>query len=144
MNLPAESEINVHGSLDERTAVEHFLGKSVAEAELLFRENSAYYQEDLMWMGPRAFSYYIPAAVRYLESEDARGDAQLVSALYDIISFRADTDPEGFAPALDPVREGLAYVIGAFDKFEVDRSIYGDLLTRYRELAAALGPPGRA
>lgn len=38
--LPTCREINVYDSLDERSACEHFLGKTLEEAEALFRENS--------------------------------------------------------------------------------------------------------
>lgn len=59
MPLPTRQDINVHDSLDERSACEHFLGKSLLEAETLFRENSLYYQEDLMFMGASAFRFYL-------------------------------------------------------------------------------------
>ena len=62
-----------NGSLDEGSACKHFLGKTLTEAEALFREASLYYQEDLMWMGPRAFQFYLPAALNDLKSEAARG-----------------------------------------------------------------------
>ena len=55
--IPTANDINVHGSLDEEVACDHFLGKTLDEAEALFRANSLYYQEDLMWMGPRAFVF---------------------------------------------------------------------------------------
>src|SRR3981081_234663 len=80
--LPTRDEINVHGSPDEESACEHFFGKTQAEAERLFRSNSAYYQEDLMWMGPRAFHFYLPAAASYVMSDAARGDGDFVSCLH--------------------------------------------------------------
>lgn len=46
MSLPTRQDINVNDSLDERTAYKHFLSKSLTEADALFAENSAYYQED--------------------------------------------------------------------------------------------------
>ena len=54
--LPTAEEINVFDSLDERCAVKNFLGKDLDQAQALFREISLYYQEDLMWMGPKAFA----------------------------------------------------------------------------------------
>jgi hypothetical protein len=58
MRPPTREEINVYDSLDERVAVERFLGKNLEEAEALFGENLCRYTEDLMWMGPVAFRYY--------------------------------------------------------------------------------------
>src|SRR6185437_15714897 len=59
-HLPTAEEINVFDSLDELDAVEHFLGKDLEQAQSLFRENFLRYQEDLMFMGPKAFQFYVP------------------------------------------------------------------------------------
>jgi hypothetical protein len=58
MTLPTRQDINVHDSLDEPSAGEHFLGKSMEEAEALFRESSPFHQEDLMFTGASAFRFY--------------------------------------------------------------------------------------
>ncbi len=134
--LPTEDDINVHGSLDELAARDHFLGKSVDEAEELFRDNSAHYQEDLMWMGPRAFQFYLPAVLNYLRSSDSAGDDHVISCLYKIVVFRAGQD--GFSLAVGRVQELVDYVIDSYPKFEVDRDVYGDLLGKYQALKIKL------
>ena len=53
--------------LDERSALEHFFGKSREEALALFRDNFCYYVEDLTYMGDKAFFYYLGAVRDYLE-----------------------------------------------------------------------------
>jgi hypothetical protein len=59
MSLPTAREINpIPEDLDGRCAERHFLGKTLDEAEALFRENSLCYQEDLMFMGVSAFRFY--------------------------------------------------------------------------------------
>jgi hypothetical protein len=136
MELPTESDINVYNSQDELAARDHFLNKTVEEAEALFRDNSAYYQEDLMWMGPRAFAYYLRAALRYLQSPHSVGDDHMIDSLYEIIRFRSDQ--EDFSLALDGVKELADYVISHYDKFNVDREIYGDLLEKYKQLESQL------
>ena len=78
MDIPTREDINVYGSLDEQAACDHFFGENLKEAEDLFRENSQFYQEDLMWMGPRAFRYYVNAAINYLQSESAGGDSDVL------------------------------------------------------------------
>jgi len=40
MPIPSREDINVYGSLDERVACEHFLGKNLDEAEALFSRTS--------------------------------------------------------------------------------------------------------
>ena len=67
MTIPSHQDINVYDSLDERSACEHFLGKSLDEADALFRENWLYYQEDLMFMGISAFRFYVQAAIRFIQ-----------------------------------------------------------------------------
>lgn len=136
MNIPSESDINVYNSLDEIVARDHFLGKTVEEAEELFRENSAYYQEDLMWMGPRAFTYYLQSVINYLKSEYAADDDHIISCLHNIIVFRAEE--ERFLLAVDRVRELVNYVIDSYDKFNVDQDIYGNLLEKYKKLKSQL------
>jgi hypothetical protein len=136
MRLPTEDEINVHNSLDEISASQHFLNKTLEQAEDLFRENSAYYQEDLMWMGPRAFAFYLQAAINYLRSEHSAGDAHMIDCLHEIVVFRSDE--EGFLLAIDRINEMIDYVIDNYDKFDADKDIYGDLIGKYTELQSQL------
>jgi hypothetical protein len=65
--LPTAEEI-ANDSLDGRYAIKHFLGKTLAEAEELFAEGCAHgipltYTEDLYFMEPVGFRFYIRAAV---------------------------------------------------------------------------------
>lgn len=131
-DLPSERDINVHGSLDEVVAAEHFLGASIEQAEVLFRTDSGRYQEDLMWMGPRAFAYYLQAAIQYLRSEHSAGDVEFVAALLDVVRFRRDEEEFGLASG--PVTELVSYVTRNIDKFAVDGDDGDDLLADYRQL----------
>ena len=65
--LPGESDINVCDSPDERSAVKNFLGKSVEDILLRIPGEYQSLQEDLAFMGPRAFAYYAEAWERFLE-----------------------------------------------------------------------------
>lgn len=134
--LPTKQDINIHDSLDERTAAEHFLNKTLAQAEAMFLENSLEYQEDLMWMGPKALGFYLPAVLGYLQSDASTGDAQLISSLEAMLEFRLEQ--EGISVAAGPARELVDYVISHYEKFEVDPGVYSDLLKSYRQLKARL------
>lgn len=98
--LPTRQEINVYDSLDERSACEHFLGKTLEEAEALFRENSLYYQEDLMFMGASAFRFYVQAAINYIQSESAIGDGAIISCFASILEHRLEHEPQALAPVI--------------------------------------------
>ncbi len=139
MTLPSQEEINVYNSLDEATASEHFYNKTLEEAEALFRKNSLCYQEDLMWMGPKAFRFYLPAAINYLQSDAAADDSDLVNALYGIIEFREGE--EDFHLALEAINRLIEYVLSDYQKFNIYEDIYGDLFGKYRSLQARLNSP---
>jgi len=59
--------------LDERVALENFLGKDVEGAIALFRDNDLFYISDLMWMGDYAFRYYFLALNTYIQRESEKG-----------------------------------------------------------------------
>jgi hypothetical protein len=132
--VPTLNEINVFNSLDERTAAAHFLGKNLQQAEELFRENFLYYQEDLMWMGPKAFCYYVPAAVAYLISAASDGDSDAASSFCGVLEFRLDDDREAMLPVFAHLRGALEFIISNYAKYGCDLAIDGDVASRYRTL----------
>ena len=144
--LPTAEEINpTPGCLDEECACRNFLGRTRREAEELFRDNLLHYSEDLLWMGPRAFEFYVRAAIDYLKSEHARGDCDGVSAFHGTIELRARHDD---LPAIPALIEALGYIIREFDRFGASIDIYGHLRAEYRALLewlrAKQAPPGSA
>lgn len=132
MKLPTKKQINVFNSLDEIKACDHFFNKTIEEAELLFLENSAYYQEDLMWMGIKAFKFYLEAVIHYLSSDAANEDDHFIDCLYAIISFRENE--ADFSIAKESVMRMVDYIITNYDKFSVSSEVYGDLLSKYKLL----------
>lgn len=138
--LPTASEINVFDSLDEQHAAKHFLGKDLEQAEALFRENFLYYQEDLMFMGPKAFAFYVRAAIRYLLSAESDYDADAANTFCGLIEFRLDTEPAEIAPVGPLIREGILGMLENFERYTCDGAIYGDVAARYRALIPRLEP----
>ncbi len=132
MKLPTKTEINLHNSLDEQNACSHFYNKTLEQAEVMFRKNSLYYQEDLMWMGVRAFSFYLQAVNSFLQSTYSTGEDHFIDALHGTIKFRMKE--KEFYLAIDDVKILIAYVIDNYEKFEVEQGIYGDLLEAYNVL----------
>lgn len=137
--IPTEAEINVYDSLDERAAVKRFLGKDLEQARALFRENFLYYQEDLMWMGPVAFQFYVPAAISYLLSKDADLDAGAASSFCGLVEHRLENEPDVIAPVGSIIREGIIGILKDFDRYDSEEDIYGDVPGRYRVLLSKLG-----
>lgn len=136
--LPTREEINVHNSLDEQTACADFFGKTITQAELLFRENALIYQEDLMFMGPVAFCYYLPAFVRYICGEHSINDSDAISCFIGLVEYRFDRESQMMLTICDELLTACDYVIGEYDRFDVGESIYGDLRLRFASFASKL------
>jgi hypothetical protein len=121
-------------NLDEKLAAEHFLGKTVSEAEDLFQENAIHYAGDLMWMGDKAFACYFPAFSRFLESSHADGDADVLNSLASIIAFRVEYESQSIIGTRPVVLSTLGYCLDNYSKFGVNVAIYGDLRSKLIEL----------
>lgn len=102
--LPRKEDINVYDTLDERSAVRSFLGKTREDIlQRLPREYESL-QEDLAFMGPVAFAYYAPAweeFCRTLPSDNPEETEDIVRWTLCIISIRSngleDETPESIA-----------------------------------------------
>ena len=146
LGLPSEGDISPRfrsgtESFDEECAREDFLGKTLEEAEGLFRENALRYQEDLQWMGAAGFRFYIRAFGNYLKSEASAGDSDAVSCFTWVIEWRLE-NPRSIAPVARELREVCAHVVEYWERYEVDEALLGDLRDRYRNLIRVLGELG--
>lgn len=139
--LPSSEEINVFDSLDEQCAVRHFLGKSLEQAQALFRENFLYYQEDLMFMGPKGFCFYVTAAIGYLLSKESDGDSDAANTFCALIEFRLTHERAEISASEPAIRKAILGMLADFERYHCDSNIYGDLPKRYRKLLAKLGGP---
>ena len=136
--LPTADEIMLTGSPDEQYALKHFLGKTIDQARSLFAENFLRYQEDLTHMGPVAFRYYLPAALKYVASEAADGESDAASSLCQVIESRLEKEPGELSPIKAILRDGIASILEDFVRYDCEPSIYGDVASRYRTLLSGL------
>jgi hypothetical protein len=75
-HLPSQKDFDPWGGhLDAQSAWQNFGGLDLDAAYRRFIENPSYYQEDFMFMGPRAFAFYFPVVDRYLR--EVRNDDPL-------------------------------------------------------------------
>ena len=133
-SLPSEQDINVYDSLDEKTAVQHFLGKDLQDAEVLFRDSLFIYHEDLMSMGPVAFCFYVRAYINYLRSDFSLDDCHNASAFRMLLDYRLDTDPDDISSVIPVLLEAVEYMIANMDKFSIFPDIDGNLAEKYAAL----------
>ena len=114
MKLPSEDEINAHGSLDEIRASANFLGKTLQQAtEMLL----AYPHDacvDLLHMGPKAFDFYLQAALEALKV----ADYDLAAEIYFMASTREDIGT--LHQGAERVVQILDYIIAHPERFDVD------------------------
>lgn len=120
--------------LDEKCAIEHFLGKSIDEASLLFKDNALYYENDLMHMGGKAFAFYLPSLKPYLESSESDLDSDIVNSVLVTIRSRLEFDGESICLAKTSISDLLIYCLDNYPKFQVDVDIYGDLESELRRV----------
>ncbi len=137
--IPTQQEINVFNSPDEQIACDNFLGKSLDEAQRLFVENSIYYQEGLMWMGPAAFRFYVKAAIRYIKSPEAKEDSGMISCLASILEFRLEYESKDeLAPVAAELASACRFILAHWSFFDVIPEVYVGLKDRYLALEKSL------
>ena len=132
--MPTKAEINVKDTLAEQAACEHFLGKSLPEAEALLCGDSFLYQEDLLWMGPRAFRYYIQAAVQYVVSPASQNDAEFTTCLATILQTRLVQKSPEYAPIASTLSTLCEYILGNPEKFNFAAGSWPPLQAHFHSL----------
>lgn len=135
MRLPTAREINpAPHDLDGKCAERHFFGKTLDEAEGMFREAFLLYQEDLMFMGPAGFRFYVQAAINYIRSDAAAGDPDVINYFASILEHWLEFEAEELKPVAPQLASVCRYIVEHYDKFEVAPKIYGDLRSRFLAL----------
>ncbi|MDF1839644.1 MAG: hypothetical protein P1V35_17390, partial [Planctomycetota bacterium] len=128
-SLPTLLEISPTNGLDldEKCAINHFLGKTRIEASELFMENALHYGEDLMWMGEKAFAYYLPALFPYVRSSKSVDDTWVVTGTISILGHRLQYGPSSIELAKESVLWILYYFRDNLERFgpdpQVDRNM---------------------
>lgn len=136
--IPTRRDINIHDSLDERVAERNFFGKDLQQAEAMIRGRLDVYAEDLMWMGPAAFCFYVEAAAVYLLDPTATVDDDELDSFCCAAAFQA----EHHLAAIESVRPRLLEVIrktlgeATARRSKLDDG--GELERQYRELQLRL------
>ncbi len=136
--LPRESEWHSEEwTIDTASAHKHFFGKSLEEAEKLFRENSILYQEDLMWMPFIPCCYYLQTYSRYLLSDSSARDSDGASCYITLIEWLAEDVrriPVDLKTLIDRTLQRLA---SDQQSFEADITIYGSFEERVGKIKRA-------
>lgn len=80
--------------LDERCAIQHFLGKTREEVLLMIQDDMINYEEDFACMGVLAFCYYMPSILQVIKNinpDDERLEEAIAAVLF-ILEMRYLSD----------------------------------------------------
>lgn len=133
--IPDEDDWHSEGwDLDIPYAYEHFQGKDVAEATRLFAQCSLTYQEDLMWMPSRCFTYYIHAYLEYLLSAESAQDSDGASCFFALIGHKLEFTPRDIVPIWPAIASILTRLSENQAFYDASPDIYGDFPTRANAL----------
>ncbi len=137
MSIPSKSNWGVieNNNLDAEWAFKHFAGKSLTEAEEMFRENALYYQEDLISMPPIAFNYYAPVFAKYIFSDNAKEDSDGASSfLHMIIELLKDNRSLTTNETERTLLAAAQIVASKQDFYDADIDIYGEFSELYDQI----------
>jgi hypothetical protein len=142
MNLPTQKDINpIPEDLDGQCAVRNFLRKTRDQITREFAEHGMSYQEDLMFMGSRAFCFYFPAAVDYLAGSQGSTDADVANCLVSVVEHRLEYDSLEIRDAFPDIFRFADHLLAHYDAFALDPDIYGDLRPRLRAIRQTCAEP---
>jgi hypothetical protein len=156
MNIPSEEELVDRNDINAPYVCGWFLGKSADEAYEMFRSDSDGGGRDFWPGGFEAFAnlsvrgleYYLPPAIRYVQSRESAGNGDFVRGLLSSVSthlynepirrvWSPQLPPNALPPAVvDSIRELAEYVRINLEKFGLHE---GDLATAMLEIKAV--PP---
>lgn len=139
LQIPTVEDFYYDGELDEQWAIDHYLGRDIDfTVNRYYTLDSLSMVQDFTLVGTKAFRYYIFGAFRFLQDPRSTGEHDVYAALPDIISKKIDEDPKAFVPIKTYLLKFCDWAAENYPKFEIDDyvDIYGDICTRYRELAS--------
>lgn len=123
--LPTVEDFYAGDTLDNGLATQRLLGKYLVEVEWLFAsENSMCYMEYLRYIGPRAFRYYVFAAINYIRSDASAEDSSGIDSFAGMLDQWLTYEPQELAPIAVHLAAACTYILENCDKFQVDADIY--------------------
>ncbi len=140
--LPRERDFDPYGGdLDCQHAFEIFGGMNLDQAYLEFCDRPEIYQEDFMFMGPKAFVYYFPVIDRYLRevtSNDPRDDCE-ANILACAMNGQLDHDDvSGSSVVVSELHNLINFVLMEVARYSGSKKIRKQIHATWRQLADKL------
>lgn len=112
--------------LDASYAFKIFFGKSISEVIPLIHEHPIERAEELRFMPPAAFRYYIIAFRDYILSEKSREDSDAASCYLNLIEHKIVEEPKTINPVMPILVESVEKVAKTQSFYDAALDIYGD------------------
>jgi hypothetical protein len=87
-----------------------------------------------MFMGATGFRFYVQAAISYIQSEAATGDADIISCFASILEHRLEFEAEDLVAVAPQLACVCRYILVHYDRFALAPDIYGDLRPCFQAL----------
>lgn len=121
MSLPTREDINPwNDETDCQTACEHYLGKSLEEVAAMLHDDYWLYGEDLAYMGPVAFRFYLPAVAQVL-----RSGSPLVDWFAFVLRNRLEGEPHELLPIAEQLVALCDEVVSCWVHFHESGTYFG-------------------
>jgi hypothetical protein len=82
--------------------------------------------------------------LRYVKSEDAKGDSDTISSLAGILESHLDEDYQALSAVFEDIAALSKHVITHYLDYDLNYDIYGDLKSRYEKIAKRVEQGARA
>jgi hypothetical protein len=126
--------------LDEQYARDKFAGKSFEEAVQMFEENVLTRSEDVSYMPPVPFRYYMLAFKAWVllvveKAEDVFSDApDAASSFLRLIELMLEHAPDSIGPIMPELLPAVDFVEANQERYDADKDIYGDFRERAQRI----------
>ena len=137
MKIPSKFEWGAieKDNLDAEWAFKQFAGKSLDDAEKMFRENAFYYQEDLISKPTIAFNCYAQVIAKYILSDYAKSDSDGASSFLHMVIESIQASRSRATPETEKVLLHAAKIVSIKQNFyDADIDIYGEFSELYNKI----------
>ncbi|MEM7222216.1 MAG: hypothetical protein AAF495_04515 [Pseudomonadota bacterium] len=118
----------MESDLDTAYAFKVFFGKSIEEAIPKIQGNPIERADEIRFMPPVPFRYYILALRDYLLSEQSRGDFDAPGCYLRLIEEKLRDEPEKILPVMQHLEDSIERVAKAQAFYDADVDIFGDFV----------------
>ena len=139
-SLPQKSAFGDPRDLDVKRAWQSLGGKSIEDAFRVFVQNPCGEIDNFRWVAPEAFVFYFPIVARYVTSEAAKGDSDTISSLAGILEFQLEHSRLGLSPVFRDIGALCQHIINCYEDYDLNYDLYGDVKSRYEQIAKNVEP----